>query len=206
MAEIGSVIGGRYRLLELLGEGSFAAVFRADDTQQKRDVAVKLLRPEYAGNPDFMSDFRWQARAAASFSHENIASVLDFGTDPLGTFLVTEYVDGADLASLLARNGPVPPRRAARAAAEVAGALAAAHARGLFHGDLRAANVMVSRDGHVKVTDFGIARAAAAVSDALSSNIKRRDDAGSGGGLAAGPRPMAVPSESADVEALGRLF
>jgi eukaryotic-like serine/threonine-protein kinase len=83
VAEIGSVIGGRYRLQELLGEGSFAAVFRAEDMEQKRDVAVKMLRPEYAASPDFMSDFRWQARAAASLRHVNIASVLDFGTDPL---------------------------------------------------------------------------------------------------------------------------
>ncbi len=173
MAEIGQMVGRRYRLMELLGEGSFDTAYRARDVQLNRDVALKLLRPEYADNLDFMSDFRWQSRVAASLDHENIAAVYDFGTDEAGTYLVTEYVDGADLATLLERNGPVPPRRAARAAAEVARALQAAHDRGLPHGDLQPGNVMVTRDGHIKVTDFGIARAAAAVTDAASANIKR---------------------------------
>ncbi len=211
MAEIGRVVGGRYRLVELVGEGGFAAVYRATDTQLNRDVALKLLRPEYAGDPDFMSDFRWQSRLAASVENENVAAVLDFGTDATGTYLVTEFVDGADLATLLQRNGPVPPRRAARAAAEVARALQAAHDRGLPHGDLRPGNVMVTRDGHVKVTDFGIARAAAAVADVTSANIKRQPVDGGAAG-AAGPAAMpgrglgGAPSEASDVEALGEIL
>ena len=208
MAEIGQVIGGRYRLMELLGEGSFATVYRANDVQLNREVALKLLRPEYAGNADFMSDFRWQSRIAAGLDHENVAAVYDFGTDDMGTYLVTEYVDGADLATLLARNGPVPPRRAARAAAEVARALQTAHARGLPHGDLRPGNVMVTRDGHIKITDFGVARAAAAVTDATSSNVKQHvgDAVASGPPAAPGARFGSAPSEASDVEALGFLF
>jgi eukaryotic-like serine/threonine-protein kinase len=195
------MVGGRYRLVELLGEGVYSTEYRAQDAQLDRDVEVKLLRPEYAANLDFLSDLRWQARAAASLSHENIASVYDFGTDAAGTYLVTEYVDGADLAALLERNGPVPARRAARAAAEVARALAAAHERGLAHGDVQAANVLVTRDGHVKLADFGIARAFAAVADAESANIKR-----SGDSAAVAKHRLGVPSEKSDVDSLGQLL
>ncbi|MGD0248687.1 MAG: protein kinase, partial [Candidatus Limnocylindrales bacterium] len=208
MAEIGRMIGGRYRLQELLGEGSFATVYRARDVEGNRDVAVKLLRPEYAEDPDFMSDFRWQSRLAASVDHENVAAVYDLGSDRSGAYLVTEYVDGADLATLLERNGPVPPRRAARAAAEVARALQAAHDRGLPHGDLQPRNVMVTRDGHIKVTDFGIARAAAAVADVASANIKRHEDEPEAVTPTAVPgvRLGGAPSEASDVEALGHLL
>ncbi len=195
------MIGGRYRLVELLREGAYSTEFRAHDTQLDRDVEVKLLRPEYAQNLDFLSDLRWQARAAGGLNHENIAAVYDFGTDGAGTYLVTEYVDGADLATLLERNGPVPPRRAARAAAEVASALAAAHARGLAHGDVQPGNVLVTRDGHVKLADFGIARAFAAVADAESANIKRV-----GGSPGPTKHRVGVPSEKSDVDGLGLLL
>jgi serine/threonine protein kinase len=201
LAEIGQIIGGRYRLVELLREGAYSTEFRAHDTQLDRDVEVKLLRPEYAQNLDFLSDLRWQARAAGGLNHENIAAVYDFGTDAAGTYLVTEYVDGADLATLLERNGPVPPRRAARAAAEVASALAAAHDRGLAHGDVQPGNVLVTRDGHVKLADFGIARAFAAVADAESANIKRV-----GGSAGATKHRVGVPSEKSDVDGLGLLL
>ena len=117
MAEIGRMIGGRYRLIELLGEGTVATVYRAADVQLDRDVAVKLLRPELSGDPDFLSEFRWQTRAAAALSNENVVAIYDSGTDASGTYVIMEYVDGADLATLLERNGPVPPRRAARATA-----------------------------------------------------------------------------------------
>ncbi|HEX7492129.1 MAG TPA: protein kinase [Candidatus Limnocylindrales bacterium] len=207
MADIGRMIGGRYKLVELLGEGSYATVYRATDIQANHDVAVKMLRPEFSRDPDFMSDFRWQSRVAANVDHPNIARVLDFGTERSGAFLVSEYVDGADLATLLERNGPVPPRRAARAVAEAARALQAAHDRGLPHGDLQPSNVMVTRDGHVKVTDFGVARAAAAVNDATNANIKNHPDIGSSqAGRRPDPRTITAPSEASDVEALGFLL
>jgi serine/threonine-protein kinase len=158
---LGDVLGGRYRLVELLGQGGMATVYRASDAQLGREVAVKVLRPEYGSDPGFVARFRQEAQAAASLSHPNIVSVFDFGIDAGGPYIVMEYVDGEDVATLLARNGPLPPRQAARLAAEVAHALAAAHTRGIVHRDVKPGNVLVSADGRVKVADFGIARALA---------------------------------------------
>jgi serine/threonine-protein kinase len=161
LAEIGTTLGGRYRLVELIGQGGMATIFRATDLQLGRDVAVKLLRSEYLRDPDFSSRFRSEARAAASLSHPNIVGVHDYGEDPSGPFIVMELVDGEDLATILRANGPLPPRQAARVAAAVARALAAAHAKGIVHRDVKPGNVLIGRDGQVKVADFGIARAVA---------------------------------------------
>ncbi len=161
MAEIGSILGERYRLIELLGQGGMATIFRALDTQLGREVAVKLLRPEYLRDPDFGSRFRQEAQNAASLSHPNVVTVYDYGEDPSGPYIVMEYVDGEDLATILRRNGPLPPTQAARVTAAVARALEAAHARGIVHRDVKPGNVLIGRDGRVKVVDFGIARAIA---------------------------------------------
>jgi len=161
VADIGSVLGGRYRLVELLGQGGMATIYRARDSQLERDVAVKVLRPEYGSDPDFLERFRHEAQAAASLSHPGIVAVYDYGTDPVGPFIVMELVDGQDLASLLRRRGPLPPLQAARVATEVAHALGAAHARGLVHRDVKPGNILVTSDNRIKVADFGIARAVA---------------------------------------------
>ena len=161
MAEIGQVLGGRYRLVELLGSGGMATIYRATDTGLGRDVALKLLRPEYLRDPDFSSRFRQEAQAAASLSHPNIVTVYDYGEDPSGPYIVMELIDGEDLATILRRSGALPPRQVARIGAGVARALAAAHARGLIHRDIKPGNVLIGADGTVKVVDFGIARAIA---------------------------------------------
>ncbi|MEO5884408.1 MAG: protein kinase, partial [Candidatus Limnocylindrales bacterium] len=161
MAEIGTILGGRYRVIASLGQGGMATIYRALDTQLGREVAVKLLRPEYLRDPDFSSRFRQEAQNAASLSHPNVVTVYDYGEDPSGPFIVMEYVDGEDLATILRRNGPLPPTQAARIAAAVARALAAAHGRGIVHRDVKPGNVLIGRDGRVKVVDFGIARAIA---------------------------------------------
>ena len=114
MAEIGDTLGGRYRLVELLGQGGMATIYRAVDTQLGRDVAVKVLRPEYVRDPDFSSRFRQEAQAAASLSHPNVVTVYDYGTDASGPFIVMELVDGEDLATILKSSGALPPRQAAR--------------------------------------------------------------------------------------------
>ena len=161
MAELGTVLGGRYRLIELLGQGGMATIYRGRDSQLDRDVAVKLLRPEYGRDPDFGSRFRQEAKSAASLNHPSIVSVYDYGQDPAGPFIVMELVEGEDLASIIRRSGALPPRQAARLAAETARALQAAHGAGIVHRDVKPGNILISRDGRVKVTDFGIARAVA---------------------------------------------
>jgi serine/threonine-protein kinase len=159
VAGLGDVLGGRYRLVELLGQGGMATIYRATDSELGRDAAVKVLHPEYGHDPDFVARFRQEAHAAASLSHPGIVGVYDFGTDEAGPYLVMELVDGEDLAALIRRNGPLPPRQAARLVAEVARALEAAHERGIVHRDVKPGNIMLTANGRVKVTDFGIARA-----------------------------------------------
>ena len=113
VTEIGSTLGGRYRLVELLGQGGMATIFRAHDAQLGRDVAVKLLRSEFGRDPDFLGRFREEARAAASLSHPNIVAVHDFGQDAFGPFIVMELVEGQDLASIIREHGALAPRQAA---------------------------------------------------------------------------------------------
>src|SRR3954471_19083949 len=136
-----------------------ATIYRATDTGLGRDVALKILRPEYLRDPDFSARFRQEAQAAASLSHPNVVTVYDYGEDPSGPYIVMELVDGEDLATILRRSGTLPPRQVARIGSGVARALAAAHARGLVHRDVKPGNVLIGKDGQVKVVDFGIARA-----------------------------------------------
>ena len=159
MTDIGTVLGGRYRLVELLGQGGMATIYRARDNQLERDVAVKVLRPEYGADPDFIDRFRHEAQSAASLNHPGIVAVHDYGTDPAGPFIVMELVEGEDLATIVRRTGALPPRAAARLVAQAGRAIAAAHDRGFVHRDVKPGNILVTREGRVKVTDFGIARA-----------------------------------------------
>ena len=103
MTDIGETLGGRYRLVELLGQGGMATIYRARDGQLERDVAVKVLRPEYGADPDFNERFRHEAQSAASLNHPNVVSVFDYGTDDVGPFIVMELVEGEDLSTIIRR-------------------------------------------------------------------------------------------------------
>jgi ribosomal 50S subunit-recycling heat shock protein len=158
---IGRLIGGRYLLQAPLGEGGMATLWRALDQQLGREVAVKLLRPQYSADPGFAARFRQEARAAASLSHQNIVSVYDYGTDPDGEtqFIVMQLVEGRDLSAILHDRGRLESDDAVRVAISVASALEAAHRRGIVHRDVKPGNILITDEGEVKVTDFGIARA-----------------------------------------------
>ena len=198
MAEIGQILGGRYRLIELLGSGGMATIYRATDTELGRDVALKLLRPEYLRDPDFSARFRQEAQAAASLSHPNVVTVFDFGEDPSGPYIVMELVDGEDLATILRRSGALPPRQVARIGAGVAHALAAAHARGLVHRDVKPGNVLIGTDGRVKVVDFGIARAISEAQVTLPGRRSARSTTSARNRRAANrPRPPRTSTASA---------
>src|SRR6266545_1245607 len=156
---IGRLIGGRYRLIAPLGEGGMATLWRAMDEQLDREVAVKLLRPQFGNDPGFAARFKQEARSAGSLSHPNIVSVYDYGTDAEtgGQFIVMQLVDGEDLAAILHAHGRLETDDAVRIAIGVASALEAAHRRGIVHRDVKPGNILIDQD--VKVTDFGIARA-----------------------------------------------
>jgi serine/threonine protein kinase len=158
----GRILDGRYQLGQVLGVGGMARVYLAEDRVLQRQVAVKVLSLPYAQDPSFVERFRREARTAARLSHPNIVAVFDSGSDAELHYLVMEYVPGESLAELLARQGRLAPRRAAELASEVCKALATAHAQGLVHRDVKPGNVLVGHDGRVRVTDFGIAKAAAA--------------------------------------------
>jgi serine/threonine protein kinase len=161
VAEIGQVIAGRYRLMELRGEDAISTIFRATDSQNGRPVAIRVLSPELGTDADFVAEFRLAMRAAAGLSHPNLVAIYDFGADASDAYVVTELIDGQELGALLRRNGPVPPRRAASVTSVMATAVAAAHERGIVHGGVRSDSVLVTRDGQIKLADLGLARALA---------------------------------------------
>jgi eukaryotic-like serine/threonine-protein kinase len=153
----GDVLAGRYRLLERLGAGGMAQVFRAMDQELHRDVAVKVLAPHMLDDPQARDRLQREARSAAALTHPNVVTLYDTVIDGDNQFLVMEFVDGPTLADRL-RTGPLPEAEAIRIAGEVAAALEVAHERGLIHCDIKPANLLIAPDGRIKVTDFGIAR------------------------------------------------
>jgi eukaryotic-like serine/threonine-protein kinase len=155
------VLNDRYEIERTLGEGGMARVYRGTDRVLGRTVAIKVLSGKYAGDETFVTRFRREAQAAAGLNHPHVVSVFDTGDDGDRHYIVMEYVEGETLSDLLRREGRLPPERAAAIAADVATALETAHEQGLVHRDVKPGNVMLDREGRVKVMDFGIARAAA---------------------------------------------
>ena len=152
------VLGGRYRVEQELGRGGMAKVFQGTDTVLGRQVAVKILAPQFADDESFVQRFRREAQAAARLSNPNVVSVFDTGADGGVHFIVMEYVEGRTLADYLAGGGRIMPDRAIEVAEAVCGALSAAHAQGVIHRDIKPGNIMLTPAGQVKVADFGIAR------------------------------------------------
>lgn len=159
--EAGRVLADRYRLIRLIARGGMAAVWEADDTRLSRRVAVKILDPENAGDEGHRARFRREAIAAAGLAHPGIVATYDTGDDDGVAFIVMELVDGPTLRDVLAERGRLVVGEAASIAVQIADALTFAHEHGLVHRDVKPANVLIQRDGRVKVTDFGIAKAAA---------------------------------------------
>jgi eukaryotic-like serine/threonine-protein kinase len=153
------VFSGRYELNHLIARGGMAEVYRAHDRRLDRPVALKVLFPELSIDRSFVERFRREAQAAANLSHPNIVPVFDWGEDSGTYFIVMEFVDGRPLSSILKTAGPLAADRTAEIAAPVAAALGYAHKHGVVHRDVKPGNVLITDDGQVKVTDFGIARA-----------------------------------------------
>jgi beta-lactam-binding protein with PASTA domain/predicted Ser/Thr protein kinase len=151
----------RYQIVRRVGVGGMADVYLAEDTQLGREVALKILHPQYAGDEQFVERFKREALSAAKLQHPNIVQIYDSGKEGDFNFIVMEYVEGRSLKDYLAEEGPLEIKDAARIAGEVLTALAYAHRTGLVHRDIKPGNIMMSDDGKVQVTDFGIARAEA---------------------------------------------
>ncbi len=158
---VGRLLDGRYRLLDRLARGGTATVYRGLDERLERPVAVKVMHPALADDPDFLARFAREARSAARLSAPEVVAVYDTGRDELtgASYLVMEHVEGRDLRAVLTDHGPLPPQRALQVLEPVLRALAAAHRAGLVHRDVKPENVLLGNDGRIKVADFGLARA-----------------------------------------------
>ena len=149
---------GPYEILAPIGAGGMGEVYRARDTRLHRDVAIKILPEAFGSDPDRRARFEREARAVAALSHPGILAIHDFGTDGRITYAVTELLDGSTLRARL-DAGPIPPRKVVEIGAQVAGAVGAAHDKGIVHRDIKPENLFVTNDGRVKVLDFGLAKA-----------------------------------------------
>jgi beta-lactam-binding protein with PASTA domain/predicted Ser/Thr protein kinase len=163
MAEVtaGTLVDGRYRLQTRLGSGGMADVFLGEDEQLGRKVAIKLLHRRFAEDPDFVERFRREAQSAAGLQHPNIVNVYDRGSFDGTYYIAMEYVPGRSLKQLIRQEAPIDPLRAIDITIQILKAARFAHRHGVIHRDLKPHNVIIDDSGHVKVTDFGIARAGA---------------------------------------------
>ena len=156
----GVTFGGRYELVSRIAIGGMGEVWEATDHVIGRTVAIKILKDEYMGDPGFLERFRAEARHAALVNHEGIASVFDYGEEAGSAFLVMELVPGEALSTVLEREGSLSTDKTLDVIGQTAAALQAAHAAGLVHRDIKPGNLLITPDGRVKITDFGIARIA----------------------------------------------
>ena len=162
--EVDLLYGGRYRLKARIAIGGMGEVWQAHDEIILRDVAIKILKPEYMGEPGFLERFRTEARHAAMVDHEGIANVYDYGEDGGSAYLVMELVPGDSLAKILERDKTLPVEKVLDMISQTSRALHEAHLAGLVHRDVKPGNLLITPDGRVKITDFGIARVADQVS------------------------------------------
>ena len=154
----GTMLGGRYQLLRVLGQGGMGAVYQARDQELGRIIALKVIRPELAGNPSILQRFKQELILSRNVTHKNVVRIYDMGEADGTKFITMEYVEGEDLRSMLARDGKIAPQQAVEIVQQICRALDAAHAEGVIHRDLKPQNVMLEPQGRVVVMDFGLAR------------------------------------------------
>lgn len=156
---VNRTLGNRYQITEKIGMGGMAEVYKATDSTLGRTVAVKVMLPQYASDPNFAARFRQEAQAAANLSSPYIVNIYDWGRDGDSYYIVMEYVRGTDLKTAIQQRGNIHPRKVAEIGSQVCSALSVAHGYDIIHRDIKSANIMVQGDGNVKVMDFGIAQA-----------------------------------------------
>ncbi len=196
---VGSTLG-QYKILEKIGAGGMGDVYRAEDPKLGREVAIKVLPEGFTDDPERLARFEREARAVAALSHPNILSIYDFGTENGITYAVMELLEGETLRQLAAA-GPLPIRKSLEYARQIAEGLAAAHDKGIIHRDLKPENVFVSRDGRVKILDFGLARQTGLTgtgTDTHSPTMAEATEAGAVLGTVGYMSPEQVKGEPAD--------
>ncbi|WP_248926444.1 Stk1 family PASTA domain-containing Ser/Thr kinase [Paenibacillus hamazuiensis] len=156
---IGSQLGGRYEILERIGGGGMALVYKGLDILLHRNVAVKVLRQQYVHDEEFIRRFRREAQSAASLSHPNVVSIYDVGQEDDTHYIVMEYIEGTTLNELIKERAPLQVEEAVHIASQICDALDHAHQNQIIHRDIKPHNILIGKNGRVKVTDFGIARA-----------------------------------------------
>lgn len=169
MVEIGSFIADRYEILEKIGAGGMSDVYKAKDQVLGRYVAVKILKQEFAEDVNFVTKFHTEAQSAAGLQHPNIVNIYDVGSEDHMHFIVMEYVEGITLKTYIEKKGQLNYKEAISIAIQVARGIEAAHNNNIVHRDIKPQNIMISHEGKVKVTDFGIARAA--TSNTIHSDV-----------------------------------
>ncbi|MBR3041018.1 MAG: Stk1 family PASTA domain-containing Ser/Thr kinase [Lachnospiraceae bacterium] len=169
MIKIGMVIGDRYEILESIGAGGMSDVYKAKDRKLNRFVALKVLKKEFSENKEFVSKFRTEALAAAGLEHQNIVNVYDVGEEDGIYYIVMELVEGITLKRYIEKKQRLSVKESVSIAIQISMGLEAAHNNGIVHRDIKPQNIMISKDGKVKVTDFGIAKATS--SNTITSNV-----------------------------------
>ena len=157
---IGTLIGGRYEIVDKIGTGGMADVFRARDHRLNRFTAIKILKNEYSQDTKFVTKFRQEAQAIACLSHPNVVGVYDVGEEDEMHYIVMEFVDGITLKKYIEKKGKLSVRESVGIALQIANGLEAAHSNHIIHRDIKPQNILISKDGTAKVSDFGIAKAA----------------------------------------------
>ena len=157
----GRILAGRYRIDQQIGVGGMAVVYRATDLNTQHFVAVKVLKPEYNQDAEYVARFQREAEAASKMTHHNIVNLLDVGMDSSGNrYLIMEYVEGQTLKDVIREKGRLSETSAVQITIRILSALQHAHSNGIIHRDIKPQNILMQSDGHVKVADFGIARMA----------------------------------------------
>ncbi len=156
---IGKVLGNRYELTEQIGVGGMATVYKAKCHLLNRYVAVKILKDEFANDSEFIKRFQIEAQSAASLSHPNIVSIYDVGNEGNLHYIVMELIEGETLKEVIQRRGKLPWKEAVKIASQIAAGLSKAHENHIVHRDIKPHNIIITKDGVAKVTDFGIAKA-----------------------------------------------
>jgi serine/threonine-protein kinase len=197
-----SILGHRYKLVQTIGSGGMAVVYRAQDMMLERPVAIKVLRQDFSSDPSFRDRFHLEAKAAANLSHPNIVTVHDFGLDNHRLYLVMEFIPGTDLKTILKQRGRLPVNEAIDLMVQACAGIGYAHRAGLVHCDIKPQNILVTPDQRLKITDFGIARALASIHPDEHSDVIW----GSPQYFSPEQASGLAPSPASDVYSLGVVF